>query len=103
MKPRLTWVKPVPLIVLATIVACAPALAQDVAAWPDTYVARLQVLALMQTLNAEVLASGSATLTLEEWCRDHRLAKEPMIAAEVVKGVAKVPTAEQRQRLHVTQ
>jgi hypothetical protein len=65
-------------------------------------VARLQALALLQTLNAEVLASRSATLTLEGWCRDHHLAKEPTIAAEVVTGVAKVPTAEQRQRLQVT-
>ena len=90
------------LLVLGTIVACVPAYAQEVAAWPDTYVARLQALALVQTLNAEVLASRSATLTLEEWCRDHRLAKEPTIGAEVVKGVAKVPIAEQRQRLQVT-
>jgi len=90
------------LIVVATIAACVPANAQEVAAWPDTYVARLQALALLQTLNGEILASRSATLTLESWCRDHRLAKEPTIAAEVVKGVAKVPTAEQRQRLQVT-
>jgi hypothetical protein len=65
-------------------------------------VARLQALALVETLNAEVLASRSATLTLEAWCRDHQLAKEPAIIAELVRGVAKTPTAEQRQRLQVT-
>ena len=91
------------LIVFATtIVASVPAYAQEAPAWPDTYVSRLQALALLQTLNAEVLASRSATLTLEAWCRDHRLAKEPTIVAEVVKGDAKVPTAEQRQRLQVS-
>ena len=91
------------LIVLATtVVACVPARAQDAPAWPDTYVARLQALALLQTLNAEVLASRSATLTLEGWCRDHRLAQQPTIVAEIVKGAVKIPTAEQRQRLQVT-
>jgi chorismate-pyruvate lyase len=90
-------------MVLATIiVAGVPGYAQEAPAWPDTYVARLQTLALLQTLHAEVLASRSATLTLEGWCRDHRLAKEPAIVAEVVKGVAKVATAEQRQRLQVS-
>jgi len=75
--------------------------AQDAPPWPDTYEARLQALALVQTLNAGVLASRSATLTLEAWCRDHRLAKEPAIAAEVVPGAVKAPSAEQRQRLEV--
>jgi hypothetical protein len=49
-----------------TIVACMPLHAQDAPAWPDTYVTRLQALALLQTLNAEVLASRSATRTLED-------------------------------------
>src|SRR4030088_2309640 len=86
----------------STVVACMPVHAQDAPAWPDTYVARLQALALLQTLNAEVLASRSATQTLEVWCRDHHLAKEPTIVAEVLKGVTKVPTEEQRQRLQVS-
>jgi len=91
------------LIALATTMgAWAPAYAQESPAWPDTYVARLQALALVETLNAEVLASRSATLTLERWCRDHQLAKEPTIVAELVRGVAKSTTAEQRQRLQVT-
>ena len=90
------------IAVAATIAACVPAYAQESPAWPDTYVARLQALALIETLNAEVLASRSATLTLEDWCRDHQLAKEPAIVAELVRGVAKSPTAEQRQRLQVT-
>jgi len=90
------------IAVATTIAACVPACAQESPAWPDTYVARLQALALIETLNAEVLASRSATLTLEGWCRDHQLAKEPAIVAEVVRGVAKAPTAEQRQRLQVT-
>jgi chorismate-pyruvate lyase len=89
-------------VVAFTGVVCARSYAQEAPAWPDTYVSRLQALALLQTLNAEVLASQSATRTLEGWCRDHRLATEPTIVANVISGVAKPPTPEQRQRLHVT-
>jgi hypothetical protein len=87
---------------VATLIAiCAPAWAQEAAVWPDSYVSRLQALALVQTLNAQVLASRSATLTLEAWCRDHQLANPPVIMAERMKGAVKAPTAEQRQRLQV--
>ena len=34
------------------------------AEWPDTFTSRVEALALLQTLNAEILASRSATLTL---------------------------------------
>src|SRR2546423_3733391 len=90
------------LFIAAAIVASVPGHAQEAAAWPDTYVGRLQALALLQTINAEVLASPSATLTLEAWCRDHHLAKESTITAEVVRDIAKPPTAEQRQRLQLS-
>jgi hypothetical protein len=90
------------IAVAIAIAACVPACGQVAPEWPDTYVTRLQALALIQTLNAEVLASRSATLTLESWCRDHQLAREPTIVAELVRGAAKPPTAEQRQRLQVT-
>src|SRR5262245_23826523 len=75
--------------------------AQEMAQWPDTYVARLEAVALIQTLNAEILASRSATASLETWCRDHRLAPEPRIVAQVMPGAAPAPTQEQRQRLQV--
>ena len=45
----------------------------------DTYLSRVEVLALIQTLNGALLASRSATLTLEKWCADHKLASEPKI------------------------
>lgn len=90
------------IAVAAAIVSCLPARAQESPPWPDTYVARLQALALVETINAEVLASRSATLTLETWCRDHQLAEQPAIRAQLLRGAAKPPTAEQRQRLQVT-
>jgi hypothetical protein len=39
--------------------------AADRPAWPDSFATRVEALALIQTLNAEILASRSATLTLE--------------------------------------
>jgi hypothetical protein len=79
----------------------AAAHAQGAPAWADTFVARVEALALMQSLNAEILGSTSATLTLETWCRDHKLADNPTIVAHLVKGADKAATAEQRRRLHV--
>jgi hypothetical protein len=90
------------IVIAAALVALVPLHAQEPSVWPDTFTARLEALALIQTLNAEILGSRSATQTLENWCRDHRLAREPRILARMVTGVNKTPTPEQRQRLEVT-
>jgi hypothetical protein len=69
--------------------------------WPDTIAARLEALALIESLNAELLSSHSATLTIEKWCADHKLAATPKIVARLDRGVDKPATQEQRQRLQV--
>jgi hypothetical protein len=69
---------------------------------PDTYASRVQAFALVQTLNADILASSSATASLEKWCRDRRLADEPTIIALVIKGMDNAPTSDQLQRLRVS-
>ena len=89
------------LVFAVALFTQAPTYARESPPWPDTFIARLQALALIQTLNAEILSSRSATLILENWCREHRLATDPKIVAHVVTGINKVPTAEQRQRLEV--
>jgi hypothetical protein len=53
-------------------------------AWPDTFVSRVEVLALLETFDAELLSHDSATLTLEHWCDVHRLASPPRVVAERV-------------------
>ena len=58
--------------------------------------------ALMQALNDELLASRSATQTLEQWCADHHLAAAPRIVARPVTNADTPATTEQRQRLRVT-
>jgi len=69
--------------------------------WRDNLTARLEALAVLQTLNAELLSHDSATLTLDRWCAAHRLASSALIVAERVNGAYQAPTDEQRQLLGV--
>lgn len=69
--------------------------------WPDTYVTRLEALALMQSLNAELLGSRSATLTLEKWCGSHRMAEPAKVVAKLRRDIDKPAGTEQRRRLQV--
>jgi chorismate-pyruvate lyase len=87
--------------VLGALALAASLSAARAEPWPDTPVARLEALALIQSLNAEILASRSATFTLEKWCADHHLSgtAEPKIVAHQVEAKAQPATPEQRQRL----
>jgi chorismate-pyruvate lyase len=71
-------------------------------AWPDSAVARVEALALLQTLNSDLLSNESATLTLDHWCERHKLAPTTHVLAERVQGEDKQPTAEQRKRLGIS-
>ncbi|MGH8121931.1 MAG: hypothetical protein ACREPT_04085 [Rudaea sp.] len=53
------------------------------------YGARVELLALIETLNADLLSHDSATLTLERWCADHRLADPARIVAWRVHDAVK--------------
>lgn len=68
---------------------------------PDTYLARLEALALIETLAADLLASHSATTTLEAWCAAHGMASPAILRAHLDRGSQKPPTPEQRARLRV--
>jgi chorismate-pyruvate lyase len=83
----------------AAVLATAPVQAQRATPWPDALLTRTQALALVQGLNAEILASRSATATLEKWCRDHDMAPVPRVVAEVLPGDPRAADAEQRARL----
>jgi hypothetical protein len=89
------------LLCLATVLAddAVPARGMD---WPDNFVTRVEALALLQTLNADLLSHDSATGTLEHWCGAHRLASPPHIVADRLPGTDKPPTPEQRRDLKVT-
>lgn len=96
---RQRWLRVVVIGVWAA--ASLRGLAQEGPAWTDTFESRLEILALTQTLSADILASSSATRSLEKWCRDHEMASDPTIAARVVARDEKAATAEQLQRLQV--
>jgi chorismate-pyruvate lyase len=68
--------------------------------WPDTFVSRVEALALLETFNSELLTHDSATLTLEHWCDVHRLAVPPRIVAERIP-LDKRPSPDQRRELGV--
>jgi hypothetical protein len=81
--------------------AAAPALAGAPPPWPASFIGRLEALALIESLNAELLSHDSATLTLERWCADHRLAHPARIVAERVRDAVKPASAEVRAALNV--
>jgi hypothetical protein len=83
------------------LLAGAGALAAETGPWPDSFVGRLEALALIESLNADLLSHESATLTLERWCADHRLADPALIVAERVHDVDKPATVEVRAALDV--
>ena len=70
-------------------------------AWAQAVSEHLEAALLLQTLNADLLSHDSATLTLERWCTDHRLAPSPRVVAERVSGAYKALTDEQRQQLGI--
>ena len=83
------------------VIMTASASAGEPASWPNSFVAKLEALALLETLNADLLSHDSATLTLERWCGDHRLADPPRIVAERVSDAVKSASAEVRAALAV--
>jgi chorismate-pyruvate lyase len=96
-----------PAAIIALLLCATTGIADDAAAgpahaWPDSFVARVEALALLQTLNAELLSHDSATVTLERWCDSHRLATPPRIVAQRVPGAEQPPSEEQRRELGAT-
>ncbi|HEU4731861.1 MAG TPA: hypothetical protein VFT22_28395 [Kofleriaceae bacterium] len=71
-------------------------------AWSSDFTARVEALAVLQTLNAELLGHDSATLTLDRWCDAHQLASPARIVAQRDKAAVREATAAQRKLLGVT-
>jgi chorismate-pyruvate lyase len=88
-------------VLLSMAVAVVSGCACETVAPSQDRVARAELLALLQTLNADLLSHDSATLTLERWCADHRLAVPARIVARRVVGAVKPIQDELRARLDV--
>src|SRR5262245_62502314 len=85
----------------ATLLAGMAFARADAPAWPDTFVARLEALALMQEASLEILGDTSATAALERWCGEHRLADEARVTARVLSTEDPGAGEEVRARLEV--
>nr|WP_244507537.1 hypothetical protein [Methylobacterium phyllostachyos] len=57
--------------------------------------------ALVADLRSRILASHSATLALESWCAEHRLAADPHLVAQRLPGPDKPLSVVQRARLDI--
>lgn len=71
--------------------------------WSDTLLARTETLALLETLNADLLSHDSATLTLERWCGRHHMASPAKVTALRIHGVDKPLPADLRAQLGVSE
>ena len=85
---------------LGVMMVLGPSVAHA-ADWPDTILSRVEMTAVIETLNATLLSQPSATVTLETWCRDHHLAAEPRVVARAIPGLDKPLTASQREELAI--
>lgn len=88
-------------LVAATSIAVLAATAQAREPWTDDATSRTQALALLETLNADLLSHPSATLTLERWCGDHALSPEATILAHRVLDQDKALPDDARQVLGI--
>ncbi|MEP7186368.1 MAG: hypothetical protein ABI767_11075 [Rhodanobacter sp.] len=70
--------------------------------WPDTILGRTQALAVLHTLNEDLLSRASATLTLERWCAGHHLALPARVVARRAHGIDKPLPAELRAALNIS-
>src|SRR3569833_2701703 len=85
-------------LVLAASARAEDAAANGAKAWPDTPGTRLEALALLQTLNADLLSNDSATLTLDRWCESHRITTPAKIVAERVRDRDKDTTNKNKKQ-----
>lgn len=70
--------------------------------WLNTPASRVEALAVLQTLNANLLSNASATLTLDRWCAAHKLAPEgSKIQAQRISGQEKPADEHIRELLTV--
>jgi hypothetical protein len=70
--------------------------------WEDHFLTRIELLAVIETLDADLLSHSSATLTLERWCADHNLASPAKIVARLDRGAEKLLDDDDKKRLALT-
>ena len=71
---------------LAIVVICPWTTGLASPSWQDSFLTRVELLAVIETFNAELLSHASATATLERWCADHGFAANAKITAKLDRG-----------------
>lgn len=99
MSPSITRYGIVALPLLYSLTASAREPAE--ARWPDDPYSRMKAMAMLQSLNADLLSHPSATLTLERWCGTHHLARDAKVVARVVRGASKPLPEGAREQLGI--
>jgi len=101
-RPQVNDWKTVSRILLSglLLILTQPALAAPQLPLPDD-LARWRTSALIERIDADLLASTSATLTLERWCADHAIASPARILVERDKAANQAPDARQRGLLTI--
>lgn len=103
LRATLTMLSGLGVLALAGSAPAQPAKdAAPAPAWSNDFVARVEALALLQTLNADLLGHDSATLTLDRWCDAHHLASPAKVVAVRDKDTTKPASADQRRALGVS-
>ncbi|TPG55347.1 hypothetical protein [Sphingomonas glacialis] len=95
------------MLILATVLisALTPADGNGATplAWRGDATGRVEALAVLQSLQLDLLTRDSATLTLDDWCTRHQIdAPGSKIVADRNTTVVKPATAEQRRLLGVS-
>ena len=98
--PRRSAWRPVLRAALAQL-PCLTMAASAMPEWPDTPLARLEAMALIETLQTDLLSGNSATLVLERWCREHALAEPPQIRARRIDSEQEPPSTATRTELQL--
>ncbi|GJD73760.1 hypothetical protein [Methylobacterium goesingense] len=87
-------------LALSTAMGTHGVRADPAPSWPATYLGRVEALAVVEGLNARLLASRSATATLEGWCAEHGMAASSRLTADLQRGADKPASEETRKRLN---
>ena len=80
---------------------CSRAYAGELPQWQGDFISRVEILALLQTLNVQLLSNRSATAVLEEWCADHHMSPISKITARLINEQDKILSDDTRKRLHL--
>lgn len=86
---------------IGLLYSCRPVFAEELPQWRGDFITRVEIVAILQTLNAQLLSNRSATAVLEEWCAEHHMAPVSKITAQLISEQDKSVSDDTRKRLRL--